>query len=189
MNDIGAYRRACDELLDFQGRQRNPEDTINYVAWACVLAPDVVVDREAVVLLAQRKGLRLRRPTHIATLDLQILGAATYRAGRFDEAARHLDEGIKAQGKGGDLRDWLFLAMAHQRLGDAVEARRWLDKAIDWLDSSTRDKPKDDTLDAEHDTFGSGQLWIALQGLVGVARRGRGTLVKGSKADAPPVGP
>jgi hypothetical protein len=28
---------------------------------------------------------------------------------------------------------WLFLAQAHHGLGEAVEARRWLDKAVAWF--------------------------------------------------------
>jgi hypothetical protein len=30
--------------------------------------------------------------------------------------------------------NWLWLALAHQRLGEAEEARRWLGKATVWLD-------------------------------------------------------
>jgi hypothetical protein len=30
--------------------------------------------------------------------------------------------------------NWLWLALAHQRLGKAEEARRWLGKARAWLD-------------------------------------------------------
>jgi hypothetical protein len=30
--------------------------------------------------------------------------------------------------------NWLWLALANQRLGKAEEARRWLDKAQAWLD-------------------------------------------------------
>jgi len=30
--------------------------------------------------------------------------------------------------------NWLWLALAHQRLGKAEEARRWLGKAQAWLD-------------------------------------------------------
>ncbi len=30
--------------------------------------------------------------------------------------------------------NWLWLALAHQRLGKSEEARRSLDKALEWLD-------------------------------------------------------
>jgi WD40 repeat protein/serine/threonine protein kinase/tetratricopeptide (TPR) repeat protein len=38
----------------------------------------------------------------------------------------------------GNPLDWLFLAMAHHRLGHAVEARKWLDKAISRIGQDTQ---------------------------------------------------
>src|SRR5262249_24109214 len=62
---------------------------------------------------------------------LNTLGAALYRAGRFAEAQRRLDEGNqKRKGKSLEV-DWVFLAMAHHRLGHHDEARRWLDRFRD----------------------------------------------------------
>jgi hypothetical protein len=37
--------------------------------------------------------------------------------------------------KGGDTRDWLFLAMAHGQLGHADEARRYYDRAAQGMPS------------------------------------------------------
>ncbi len=56
-----------------------------------------------------------------------------YRAGRFEEVARTLQEAIKAQGKGGYVDSWLFLAMTQQRLGRGAEARSNLDRFEKWL--------------------------------------------------------
>ena len=38
---------------------------------------------------------------------------------------------------------WLWLALAHQRLGKAEEARRWLGKAQAWLDQYRDGMPAD----------------------------------------------
>jgi hypothetical protein len=35
---------------------------------------------------------------------------------------------------GGNASDWFFLAMAHGQLGDQPQARRWFDKAVQWMD-------------------------------------------------------
>jgi tetratricopeptide (TPR) repeat protein len=59
---------------------------------------------------------------------LNTLGAALYRAGRFDEAIRRLQEGIQLRNGRSVAQDWAFLAMAHFRLGHRDEARRWLDR-------------------------------------------------------------
>jgi hypothetical protein len=51
-----------------------------------------------------------------------------YRAGQHQEAISTLNEALDAHGSGGTAWDWVFLAMAHHRLGEADEARRWLHK-------------------------------------------------------------
>jgi Flp pilus assembly protein TadD len=53
---------------------------------------------------------------------LNTLGAALYRAGRFDEAIRRLEEGLQSRG-GGNPADWPLLAMADHRLGHRDQAR------------------------------------------------------------------
>ena len=42
---------------------------------------------------------------------------------------------------GGEALDWIFLAMAHHRLGHAEEARKWLDKTVASIDRSAQDPP------------------------------------------------
>jgi hypothetical protein len=45
------------------------------------------------------------------------------------------EESLQADPKSGRaVLNWLWLALAHQRLGKPAEARRWLDKAQGWLD-------------------------------------------------------
>ena len=59
---------------------------------------------------------------------------------------------------GGDSLDWIFLAMAHWKLGDKEqdekarrqhkeEARRWYDKAVKWMDGN---QPDDEELRRFH---------------------------------------
>jgi tetratricopeptide (TPR) repeat protein len=61
-------------------------------------------------------------------IALNTLAAAQYRAGRYDEAIRRLEEAARARGGVGIPEDWAFLAMAHHRLGQRDQARRWLDR-------------------------------------------------------------
>jgi serine/threonine protein kinase/tetratricopeptide (TPR) repeat protein len=172
MADYAAYRQACADLLAHLGPQASP-GSAESVAWTCVLAPDAVADRQAVMRLAEQapNGADNDSERHVY---LQTLAAATYRAGRFEEAVKHLDAGIRTHGKGGNPLDWLLLALAHQRLGHAGEARTWLDKAARWLDASTQDKPADDAFGPRIDW----QIWLALR----VLRREAESTLKAGKA-------
>jgi tetratricopeptide (TPR) repeat protein len=58
-----------------------------------------------------------------------------YRAGRFQEATALFEQSLRANAKPGQaVLNWLWLALAQQRLGKTEEARRWLGKATVWLD-------------------------------------------------------
>jgi hypothetical protein len=45
-----------------------------------------------------------------------------------------LNESVRRR-KGGDAFDWLFLALAHAKLGRPDEARRWYDRAARRMDA------------------------------------------------------
>jgi tetratricopeptide (TPR) repeat protein len=122
-------RRACENLLKRFGSTTDPAQA-NEVAWCCVLVPDAVADFQAPVRLAEA-ALVGQAETGRARGDvLKTLGAALYRAGRFEEAIRCLDQSIQIRGDGGDPRGFAFLALAHHRLGHRDETERWLDKLV-----------------------------------------------------------
>ncbi len=111
--DRDGVRRAAADLLDRFGTTADPDEA-NKVAWSYVLAPDPVADCEALVRLAEN--------------TLKTHGAALYRAGRYDEAIRRLEEGFPLRNGTNVPQGWAFLAMAHCRLGHQTEAHRWLDR-------------------------------------------------------------
>jgi Flp pilus assembly protein TadD len=75
------------------------------------------------------------------------LGVAHYRAGEAKEAVAALKKSTELR-QGGDAFDWLFLAMAHRKLGNADEARTWYDQAVAWQEKNkealAKDKPHAD---------------------------------------------
>jgi WD40 repeat protein/Flp pilus assembly protein TadD len=131
--DEAGYRSVCATFLKRFGQTTDPREA-NTIAWTCVLTPKAVADLTRPVLLAEKAVASNPRDAN----SLNTLGAALYRAGRFEEAVRRLDEAIKARGKSGSVWDWIFLAMAHQRLEHAAEARRWLDKVVTFLDKNSQ---------------------------------------------------
>jgi tetratricopeptide (TPR) repeat protein len=66
------------------------------------------------------------------------LGVAQYRAGDFKAAIEALNKSMELR-KGGDSFDWFFLAMAHWRLDKKDEARKWYERAVQWMEKYHRD--------------------------------------------------
>jgi WD40 repeat protein/serine/threonine protein kinase/tetratricopeptide (TPR) repeat protein len=165
--DAEGYRTACAGLLQRFGASTDVP-TANLVAWSCALAPDAVPDLARPVDLAEEAvancpkdvtdihftgtivyhagrfgGAGAAATRARAYAGLNTLGAALCRAGRLEEAVRRLSEAVRASGGDGTYADWLFLAMAHQRLGHGEEARRWLDQAVRWMDRADWSRPTD----------------------------------------------
>jgi serine/threonine protein kinase/Flp pilus assembly protein TadD len=112
---------------------------IYLLAWVLAIRPDSHQRYPGVALdLAQQA-------VDLAPQDgdvQQTLGIAQYRASNFQAAVQALDKAVELR----CLRDvvsWLFLAMAHWRLGEKDKAREWYDRAAQWMD---KNKPKDDEL-------------------------------------------
>jgi tetratricopeptide (TPR) repeat protein len=72
----------------------------------------------------------------------QTLGAAHYRAGDPKETLAALKRSMELR-KDGDGFDWFLLAMAHARLNDWAEARKWYDRAVPWME---KNQPHNDEL-------------------------------------------
>jgi tetratricopeptide (TPR) repeat protein len=116
--DFEAYREACSEMLRRYGQR---------ATWTCTLSPNSGVDPPRLVRLAEKILTELPR-NH---WHLTQLGAALYRAGRFEEAVKVLNEATEINVdpyRTNMLHTWFYLAMAHHRLGHADQARHWLEK-------------------------------------------------------------
>jgi WD40 repeat protein/class 3 adenylate cyclase len=123
--DRAQVRLDCDDLLKRFGNATEPAQAAS-VAWHCVLAPDAVSDVEAPIRLALTALAGCAEGARSEVLN--TLGAALYRAGRYEAAIRRLNESIRIRGGASVPKQSLFLAMAHHRLGHRSEARRWLDR-------------------------------------------------------------
>ncbi len=69
----------------------------------------------------------------------KTLGAAHYRARDWQAAATALTTAMRLR-NGGDSIEWFFLAMTHGQLGQKAEARKWYDRAVEWMD---KNKPQE----------------------------------------------
>jgi WD40 repeat protein/tetratricopeptide (TPR) repeat protein len=68
-----------------------------------------------------------------------VLGAALLRAGRLDEAIRRFEESLAVEPEWPNSGMNAYgLALAHHRLGQPDQARRWLERAESWLNRLDR---------------------------------------------------
>ncbi len=126
LGDRDGYRRVCARLLAAAGPTPPPE-LANLIAWVSSIGPEAVDDYARLLTLAELAVDKAQPAAKHSVLNTQ--GALLYRAGRYRDAVNRLEQGLHID-KGQDtVQDWIFLAMAHHRLGEKDTARGFLDKA------------------------------------------------------------
>jgi serine/threonine protein kinase/Flp pilus assembly protein TadD len=127
---IAVYRKAI-------GLNRDYSLAHNNLAWLLANCPDPRFRDPAEAVRLAKRAVELGRGDAWNTL-----GAAYYRTGDWEAAVAALEKSVQLRG-GGDSFDWFFLAMAHGRLGHQEEARKWYDKAAQWME---KNQPRDEEL-------------------------------------------
>jgi tetratricopeptide (TPR) repeat protein len=123
--DLAAYRAAVGRRFTrVVGGRLKAIQQPNFL-WECLLAPDAVGDPDALVRLAETL-LKESPEGPLKAQFMRALGAAYYRAGRFDRCIARIEESIRMRGGESQGRDWAFLAMALARKGRRPEAMSWL---------------------------------------------------------------
>jgi tetratricopeptide (TPR) repeat protein len=124
--DVPGYRRVCALMLERFGATRDP-GVASTLLYTSLPRPDTLEPDDSLKQLADLAAGSFKG-------NVRLAGAVAYRRGCYQEALRYFDEAAK------DFAprpwDWLFLAMAHQRLGHAGEARHFLAKAVAWIDEA-----------------------------------------------------
>jgi len=155
---IGALEKALallepgDEDSSLQGLQTEQAKTkertkdlnsiavaCNNLAWYLATVPDLQLRNIPRAIELAQRAVNLK---HDRASDWNTLGVAYYRAGKWKEAIAALEKSLAFKA-GTEGFDWIFLAMAHQQLGENDKARAWYDKAVDWIETN---QPQDDEL-------------------------------------------
>ena len=119
--DGEVYCKVATAILDRLGGTDDPGVAYD-MARAGSLAPGGT-DLPKLVALAEKSAAHAPREGW----RMYVLGLALYRAGRYEEAIRKLNESREADPNWhATALNWPVLAMAHCRLGHADEATRWL---------------------------------------------------------------
>jgi tetratricopeptide (TPR) repeat protein len=127
MGDDLGYRKLCEEKAKELAQLPFDPVVANNAVWLFCLSPGAVPEYKSLVTLAERA---VKEPLNEQQrrVHLNTLGVILFRAGRYQEAIDRLEERVAAGEVPGAPVDWVFLAMAHHRLGHKLEANRWLDK-------------------------------------------------------------
>jgi tetratricopeptide (TPR) repeat protein len=130
-HDPAGYRKACALILEHLAKAEEGDTAMEIAAWGCVVGPQGLANPDALLRYAEKWVAE--QPKSFVRLNL--LGAALYRAGRLEEAVQRLADAHGVYTPADERRVAItytryFLAMAHQGLGHAAEARQWLDKAM-----------------------------------------------------------
>jgi WD40 repeat protein/tetratricopeptide (TPR) repeat protein len=117
------YRSICARMLDQFGKTENARAAAR-LGFTLVQMPAAPSDLERLLQLGEGG-------------NVLVQGAALYRAGKWEQAVRVLETPAGWTGPS-QVWAWLFLAMAHDRLGHAAPARQFLEKAQAWIDAADR---------------------------------------------------
>jgi hypothetical protein len=98
--------------------------------------------------------------------ELSTLGAALYRAGRFDAAVQRLQEDIRVRSDQRTVWDKHFLAMAHHRLNHTGEARGGLAQARAQIQELEKRGQKNDEWLIDYHRAGLRQLQREAEALI-----------------------
>jgi tetratricopeptide (TPR) repeat protein len=144
-NLLGAALNWCglDGALD-EYRQAivlDPKSGMAHNNLADLLAnsPDPKLRDPVQAVAEAQKAVELDSKLKLAWITL---GQAHYRAGQWQAAITALEKGLQL-GRDGNSEEFLFLAMAHERIGHKDEARKWYQKGVEWMEKNA---PKNPTL-------------------------------------------
>jgi non-specific serine/threonine protein kinase/serine/threonine-protein kinase len=141
--DKAGYRETCNALVDLPVRSIDVVVNTRPV-WPLCLAPDALDDMSRLVKRAEEFAAdkSLNQSSHYGP---SMLGAALFRAGRYQEAAERLEQSIAEYPAlpphGFDSLNYqrLLFAMTKWKLGEHHEARRLLAEALPAVEKELED--------------------------------------------------
>jgi tetratricopeptide (TPR) repeat protein len=109
-----------------------PDNAVAYnnLAWLYATCPETELRDPAKAVALAKKAVELKPAEGTGW---NTLGAAQYRAGEWQAAVESLTRSLELR-SGGDAFDWYFLTMAHCRLGNMDDARKWHPQAVEWVE-------------------------------------------------------
>jgi tetratricopeptide (TPR) repeat protein len=143
--DDQSYQEFCRRTVARFDKVSVDAATRSLIARGCTLAPGALPDRVQALQMA-KQALAGKLPSHSSwrAAALHVLGLAHYRAGQFEQAVRRSQESLEKYPRSCPYLNWPVLAMGYHRLGQQKEARKWLNKTVEWYNRQTAGRAKND---------------------------------------------
>ena len=133
--ESAGYRRFCGTVLKRFGQTKNPRAAYLAARSLGLKADNGIKPAEGLRLASLAVQSSPKTPWY-----LHAMGMTHFRAGEYKQAILRLRESLNADPNWpGRVCNWLGLALAHQKLKHAEEAKEWLDKAALWLDKTRQE--------------------------------------------------
>ncbi len=145
----GRHEEATRALMRAERTYPNNAEFQNNLAWSLATAEREDARDPVEAIRRAERAVELE-PTEANNYN--TLGVARYMAGDMEGALRDLTRSCDLSG-GGQIADWLFLAMANHRLGNARDAARWYERSVLWMELNPEPDPQIHRFRADADAY------------------------------------
>jgi serine/threonine protein kinase/tetratricopeptide (TPR) repeat protein len=126
--DLAGYRSVRTRILARFGDTKD-SGVATHLSYICAALPAEPAEAEAMLRYAEFA-------VSSTPYNPRVRGAMNYRAGRSQAAIADFDRSAPVFPR--RAWDWLFLAMAHYKLGQTADAKRFLSEAEEWIERANR---------------------------------------------------
>lgn len=141
-NDLAGYRALCFEAMDRFGSDDSSLENANFAAWTCALGANGLSDYKDPLRIAYKAVSDAQKQVSNGTANKadplgalwanrNTLAALLFRAGKYDQALRELNECEAMQRTftpDNRFSDYILFVLIHARLGNETEAAQYLQK-------------------------------------------------------------
>jgi WD40 repeat protein/tetratricopeptide (TPR) repeat protein len=137
--DVDGYRRILREIITRHEKSPTPEEASGLI-FSAIRVPDVLPAESLLRLMFRASEAKTKPVSQVNGEEQMQQGAVYYRAGLFAAARDRLLEAEKARGKSPSALDSFFLALCHQRLRNADQARAAYARGVRLVEEAEKSK-------------------------------------------------
>ncbi len=121
----------------YLGASKADPNVLNNLAWVLTSTPNEKMRDYAAAAQLARRAAELGNSFEA----WNTLGVSLYYTGDWRGSIEALQQSVRLQGAG-QAMDWMFLAMANEKLGNSGEAKLWYERATTWISTQSGIDPE-----------------------------------------------